>query len=246
MNDAALKRSTGTDIWNINGGESLALEYSRYNYHGTDFHADGPFRSSDHDPVILGLKANDPAVSTTVTATTGKVVYGRAGAVSVKVGPASATGSVTLTNGATVIGTASLEAGAATIALPARSLPVGTTTLTLGYAGDAAHTVSTGSVSVKVVKATPKLEVTVRPKKIEAGATRARIIVEVHARGFTPTGRVTVRIAGTTYTVRLEDGTGVVRVRFTKPRTYVAQVTYLGDATTQTARKQTRIRVVRR
>ena len=26
VNDAALQRSTGTDIWNINGGESLALE----------------------------------------------------------------------------------------------------------------------------------------------------------------------------------------------------------------------------
>ncbi len=55
VNNAALQRSTGTDIWNINGGESLALEYSRYNYHGTDFHAAGPYRSSDHDPVILGL-----------------------------------------------------------------------------------------------------------------------------------------------------------------------------------------------
>ena len=27
-------RSTGADIWNINSGESIALEYSRYNYHG--------------------------------------------------------------------------------------------------------------------------------------------------------------------------------------------------------------------
>ena len=32
-------------------------EYSRYNYHGTDFYADRPYRSSDHDPVILGLPA---------------------------------------------------------------------------------------------------------------------------------------------------------------------------------------------
>ncbi len=61
VNDAALDRSTGTDIWNINGGESLALEYSRYNYHGTDFHAEGPYRSSDHDPVVLGLLNEAPA-----------------------------------------------------------------------------------------------------------------------------------------------------------------------------------------
>ena len=55
VNDEALERATGTDIWNINAGESLALEYSRWNYHGTDFHAEGPYRSSDHDPVVLGL-----------------------------------------------------------------------------------------------------------------------------------------------------------------------------------------------
>jgi 5'-nucleotidase len=66
VNDAALDRSTGTDIWNINAGESLALEYSRWNYHGTDFHAEGPYRSSDHDPVILGLTAEDAATTTDV------------------------------------------------------------------------------------------------------------------------------------------------------------------------------------
>ncbi|WP_341231888.1 ExeM/NucH family extracellular endonuclease, partial [Nocardioides salarius] len=54
-NDAALELATGTDIWNINSGESVAMEYSRFNYHGTDFHEAGPFRSSDHDPVVLGL-----------------------------------------------------------------------------------------------------------------------------------------------------------------------------------------------
>jgi 5'-nucleotidase len=65
VNDAALARSTGTDIWNINSGESLALEYSRWNYHATDFHAPGPYRSSDHDPVVLGLTAEDAAPATT-------------------------------------------------------------------------------------------------------------------------------------------------------------------------------------
>ena len=57
VNDYALRMSTGADHWNINSGESVALEYSRYNYHATDFHDPGPYRSSDHDPVVLGLKA---------------------------------------------------------------------------------------------------------------------------------------------------------------------------------------------
>ena len=58
VNDAALRLATGATHWNINAGESLALEYSRYNYHGTDFHSPGPYRSSDHDPVVLGLRAS--------------------------------------------------------------------------------------------------------------------------------------------------------------------------------------------
>lgn len=57
VNDYALRMATGADHWNINAGESVALEYSRYNYHSTDFHDPGPYRSSDHDPVVLGLRA---------------------------------------------------------------------------------------------------------------------------------------------------------------------------------------------
>ena len=66
LNDAALARATGGDIWNINSGESVALEYSRYGYHGTLFYEDGPYRSSDHDPVIVGLTAEEPPVELTL------------------------------------------------------------------------------------------------------------------------------------------------------------------------------------
>ncbi|OZD39122.1 multifunctional nuclease/2',3'-cyclic-nucleotide 2'-phosphodiesterase/5'-nucleotidase/3'-nucleotidase [Rhodococcus sp. 06-1477-1B] len=46
---------TGTDIWNINAVEALALEYSRFNYNALNFYDTTPYRSSDHDPVIVGL-----------------------------------------------------------------------------------------------------------------------------------------------------------------------------------------------
>lgn len=55
LNPAALARATGADIWEINAEESIALEYSRYNYHGSLFYDESPYRSSDHDPVIVGL-----------------------------------------------------------------------------------------------------------------------------------------------------------------------------------------------
>lgn len=46
---------TGVDIWNINAVEALALEYSRYNYNALNFYEATPYRSSDHDPVVVGL-----------------------------------------------------------------------------------------------------------------------------------------------------------------------------------------------
>ncbi|WP_051441752.1 ExeM/NucH family extracellular endonuclease [Arthrobacter sp. H14] len=46
---------TGADIWNINSVESVALEYSRYNYNITDYYAPDAYRSSDHDPILVGL-----------------------------------------------------------------------------------------------------------------------------------------------------------------------------------------------
>lgn len=55
LNGPALARATGADVWEINAEESVALEYSRYDYHGTTFYAADPYRSSDHDPVVVGL-----------------------------------------------------------------------------------------------------------------------------------------------------------------------------------------------
>src|SRR6478735_4439194 len=55
LNGPALERATGADIWEINAEESIALEYDRYNYHGTLYYAPDAYRSSDHDPVVVGL-----------------------------------------------------------------------------------------------------------------------------------------------------------------------------------------------
>ncbi len=46
---------SGADVWNINAMESIALEYSRYNYNVTNFYDASPLRSSDHDPAKVGL-----------------------------------------------------------------------------------------------------------------------------------------------------------------------------------------------
>jgi 5'-nucleotidase len=45
-------RVTGVDIWNINSVESYAFQYDVY----APFYDDGPYRASDHDPVVIGLE----------------------------------------------------------------------------------------------------------------------------------------------------------------------------------------------
>jgi hypothetical protein len=247
VNDAALARSTGTDIWNINGGESLALEYSRYNYHGTDFHAEGPYRSSDHDPVILGLLNKAPAVATTVTGTASPIQYGKAGSVAVKVAPATATGTVVVSRGAETLGSTTLTAGAGSVALAARLLPAGTYTLTLAYSGDAKHKPSTGTVTVVVSKGNSTVKGKVKPKRILVSKTTAKVVVTVGAEGYTPAGKVRVRVAGKSYRAALEDGKAVVKLKaFKKPGTYRVKVRYAGNSNTEADRTRVTIRVRRR
>ncbi len=54
-NAAAMRLVTGAAVWDINGDESIAFQYSRRLYNVVDFHAPDQFASSDHDPVIVGL-----------------------------------------------------------------------------------------------------------------------------------------------------------------------------------------------
>ncbi|WP_151526261.1 ExeM/NucH family extracellular endonuclease [Serinicoccus kebangsaanensis] len=55
-NDKAERLVTGAAVWDINGDESIAFQYSRRNYNVVDFHSDDQFASSDHDPVVVGLQ----------------------------------------------------------------------------------------------------------------------------------------------------------------------------------------------
>gem|GEM_PF-5459988 len=54
-NDAAMQLVTGVTVWNINSVEGIGLEYSRYNYNVTNLYDESLYRSSDHDPIKVGL-----------------------------------------------------------------------------------------------------------------------------------------------------------------------------------------------
>jgi 5'-nucleotidase len=76
-NPAALETVTGADVWNINSVESVALEYSRYNDNATLFYDSSPFRSSDHDPLIVGVDLPEPRPPSQTHADTKSIRYGR-------------------------------------------------------------------------------------------------------------------------------------------------------------------------
>ncbi len=183
--------------------------------------------------------------ATTVTGTDTSVQWAKAGSVAVSVAPAAATGTVELYDGTTRLGTATLAGGAASVALAAKSLEVGTHTLVVKYLGSSTHAASQGTVTVTVTKAKPKVKVE-KPKKIEAGE-KAKIKVRVVTEGYEATGKVRIVLKGAgrtiTTTKRLSDGDLVARIKVGKPGKYKVTVTYLGDEHTLRGTDKTRLRV---
>jgi 5'-nucleotidase len=104
VNDAALARVTGTDTWNINAEESVAMEYSRYNTHATNFYDEQHYRASDHDPVVVGITAGRTASRTTLSATGTSQPFGTTS-------PQTLIAAVTLDGGAAAAGTVDFAAG---------------------------------------------------------------------------------------------------------------------------------------
>ncbi|MCD9155092.1 ExeM/NucH family extracellular endonuclease [Aeromicrobium duanguangcaii] len=152
---AAFGRVTGADVWTINAPESIAREYSRYNNNVTDLlDASSPFRASDHDPVIVGFDPGQATeVATTTTARVPSVVWAdEAFDVAVTVGSATGSprGTVTVSSGGKVLGSAAVADGSATVRIPADSLRAGRRVLDLAFAGQGRYLDSVGSVAVEV------------------------------------------------------------------------------------------------
>ncbi|WP_271983792.1 ExeM/NucH family extracellular endonuclease [Pseudoclavibacter terrae] len=66
--DAAAGAVTGADVWTINAYEQVGTEYSRFNSNVTQLYSDDVYRSSDHNPFLIGL---DFSVAPTPTETVG-------------------------------------------------------------------------------------------------------------------------------------------------------------------------------
>ncbi len=189
------------------------------------------------DPVVSGVHAPEPSTfgspsSVTVT------VSGTAGV---------ATGDVTLKEGGTTIGTATLSAGSATFTLPA-STPVGTHTLTASYPGDAAYNAGTANVTATVVAAPPTQVASTTtasaPKKVKFKKD-FNVTATVTAAGVTPTGTVEVydgsKLIGTG---TLVDGTVKIHVtKNLKAGKHTLTVKYLGSTAAKASETTVKVKV---
>ncbi len=172
------------------------------------------YRASDGEDVservrviITVLDEDEGRATTAVAGVALPTTYGKPGTVSVAVAPAEATGTVELVRGTTVLATATVADGRATVLLPAKALPPGTHDLTLRYGGDAAHKASSSTVEVVVTKVVPTMVLTVTK---ETG-TKARIVVQLTAPDGVPVaGEVRVRVENeATLVETLSDGRAV-------------------------------------
>jgi hypothetical protein len=104
-------------------------------------------------------------------------------------------GTVTFSSGATVLGTAQVHDGTASLTLPAYQ-QVGPQTVTVAYGGAPGFAPSSTTVSFEVVKATPTMTVLVQPDVIHKKTTSPVLDVTLSARGQVVTGYVVVRQNG--------------------------------------------------
>lgn len=222
---AAFARVTGADVWTINAPESIGREYSRFNNNVTNlFDASSPFRASDHDPVIVGFDPGAAAeVATTTSAQVPSVVWtDEAFDVSVTVGASTGSprGTVTVSSGDEVLGTADVSDGAATVKIPADTLRAGRHVLDVAFAGEGRYADSTGRATVDV-RAESTLTATAaqgtygKPTAITvtgapdaAGLAYATVDGRIIASALMQDGRATITVPGTA----LRPGTTTVSV----------------------------------
>lgn len=230
-NGPAAASVTGVDVWTINSYEPVYYEYSRYNYNVTNLYAADPFRSSDHNPEIVGIAVADASAISVAPVT---VEYGLAASVPVTVtgSDTTATGTVQLLDGTTVVATATLGAdGKATLVVPARTYPPGGRTLRAVYSGDARNDPAESSVGLTVTQAGSAVSAVVLTKKPKVGKKVRLQATVTGEHGVAATGQVTFIVkGGTAYTVDLVNGVATVKLdKFAKGGRRSVEVQYLGS-----------------
>jgi 5'-nucleotidase len=116
-------RVTAVDIWQINAVESFAFQYDGL----AAFYEPNPYRASDHNPIVVGLRTTAPApqCTTTITGNVSRPLNVSAGLTCLV--NAKVAGPVTVLPGASLVATDGTIAGPVTATRPALFTLSGTT-----------------------------------------------------------------------------------------------------------------------
>jgi acetyl esterase/lipase len=145
------------------------------------YHDSGPhFADSTSPPVTHIVRQH----GTQVTASAGPLDGGSPGTINVTVTPSGSggpstppTGTVTVREGSTTLGSATLANGSASV--PIEPLGVGTHVLTVNYSGDANYGPSSTTITINVESATPTLSIAMETPAAEGSTAAVRVILSI-------------------------------------------------------------------
>ncbi|PJI95036.1 Ig-like domain repeat protein [Luteimicrobium subarcticum] len=191
--------------------------------------------------------------STAAVVSSSSTTYGKSVKVTVKVAGTGGTpsGTVRVTDGKTLVGSATLSGGKATVTVSS-SLAVGSHSLAVTYSGDKAFGSSSDTVKVKVTKTSSKTSVSVSPK---APTHTQKATVTAKVTTVKPSGTVTVTVthtvSGKTKTVVSQKvaltskGTASLRLPQLAKGTYTVKVAYAGSSTATGSSATTTLRITK-
>ncbi|MFC5729466.1 MULTISPECIES: alpha-L-arabinofuranosidase C-terminal domain-containing protein [Nocardioides] len=238
---------------------------------GTEYRRDGGVWTSYGDPIAVGEEsavvefrstdvfgnAEEPGrlevpaegdlspTTTAAIAEAARVPLGRDVVVRVSVSGSGGvpTGPVTLSEGSTLLTSADLVGGRATLRVPAARLRLGSHRLTVEYAGSAVHAGSADAVRVSVVRASSRTRLRFAQVATRTPRVDVRVTADVPVTG---TVRLTVRRSGRTVlirTVTLSGGRGTVRLPRLARGRHVVLARYAGSATVDPSSSRASVRI---
>jgi 5'-nucleotidase len=184
--------------------------------------------------IPVTITTTDARAVPTVNGVDQEIVYGQAGSlpVSVTADGGTPTGTVVVRYNGAFIGSGQLVDGATAVTIPAKKLPVGADEVTITYFGDGSVTAGSGTATVTVTKAAPKVAWS---RTIVEYGQATTIPVKITGIGVVPTGTVELSVGGTV----IGSGTLVngqvsvdVAAKSLDPATttYQVDVSYSGDS----------------
>ncbi|MEO8370703.1 MAG: Ig-like domain repeat protein, partial [Candidatus Solibacter sp.] len=163
--DGATVLGTGTIA---NGSASLSVSTLAAGNHSVTAVYSGDTNNYPGASAAVTQTVQQASTATTLTSNIDRTQVGQNIPLSVTVTPATASGSVNLMKGATVLATSALVNGAATFNVA--NLPVGANSLFARYAGDASYAPSSSSTVVQVVLMATSIVLTTSPNPSAYGA----------------------------------------------------------------------------